>query len=444
MPCLADLSQELVLQIVHFLMESDESYEWNSCDPSGEAQAITSLSRTSTYFYKLLSPFLFRHIVLHNTQKSGNSVQYLAESSQRTSVKTLYFKGVATESEDQDNDDINSHFPSSVETVMSNLALFPNLETLTLHFDLEKVQEGYFLLFLEDQEEETEQQTREAEAKQAWRSLQKQTFEAITSMNSNKCRELIVKIWPLKSTSVFGSKQMKQLESFSFEIYARDEGAGWRTNTLFCFSHYVENLDHYFLDALTNVTRLTISGHEDGPVGLRETYEALVPLKPEHVPKLRELEMRWYFIQETFVDFLKAHSATLERLTLSKCFCIDQSRFTGIANDWKTCPEDVPSWYRFFHTYAASKPSALRHVTLVRETVALELDGEMVRLQKYWEDQGKGRGAFPYAAVDHQFGMLIQNGERKPWALQKERDMEGWEELMAVVRANKEKLAGQV
>lgn len=104
----------------------------------------------------------------------------------------------------------------------------------------------------------------------------------------------------------------------------------------------------------------------------------------------------------------------------------------------------MPSWYRFFHTYAASKPSALRHVTLVRETVALELDGEMVRLQKYWEDQGKGRGAFPYAAVDHQFGMLIQNGERKPWALQKERDMEGWEELMAVVRANKEKLAGQV
>lgn len=84
------------------------------------------------------------------------------------------------------------------------------------------------------------------------------------------------------------------------------------TNTFYCFHHYVENLDLYFFNALTNVTRLTISGHEDGAVGLTEMHQALVPLSSEHLPKLRELEMRWYFIQETFVDFLKAHSTTLE------------------------------------------------------------------------------------------------------------------------------------
>ncbi|KAL9022244.1 MAG: hypothetical protein Q9185_000644 [Variospora sp. 1 TL-2023] len=439
MPCLADLSQELVLQIVHFMMGFDESYEWNSRDSSGEAQAITSLSRTSTFFYKLLSPLLFRHIVLHNTQKSGNSVQYLAQSSQRTSVKTLCFKGVATRSEDQDNDDINRDFPSSVETVMSNLAVFPNLETLILHFDLEKIHEDHFEDFSQEDEEETEGQTREAEAKQAWRALQKQTFEAITSMDSNKCRELVVKICPLKPTSVFGSTQMNQLESFSFEIYAQD-GVGWCTDTLFCFHHYVEKLDHYFLDALTNVTRLTISGHKDRPFGLTEMYAALVPLKPEHVPKLRELEMKWYFIQETFVDFLEAHSATLERLTFSNCFCTDPWGLLHTVDDWdasEPLPEDVPSWHRFFRTYAASKPSALRHVTVVPETFALELDAEMVRVQQNWEDQGKGRRAFAYAEI-------VENGGGHTWALQRAQDMEAWEELMAVVRANKEKLAGQV
>ncbi|KAL8644075.1 MAG: hypothetical protein Q9210_007436 [Variospora velana] len=463
MPCLADLSQELVLQIVHFLMGSDESYEWNSRNPSGEAQAITSLSHTSTYFYKLLSPFLLRHIVLHNTQKSGNAVQYLAKSSQRTYVKALYFKGVATGSENQDNDDINRDFPSSVKTVMSNLAVFPNLETLILHFDLEKIQDDRFEALLLDEEEETEEQTREAEAQQAWRALQKQTFEVITSKDSNKCRELVVKICPLRSTSMFGSKQMNQarstililfdaskwlaqLESFSFEIYAQDEGAEWCTNTSFCFRHYMQKLDHYFLDALTNVTRLMISGHEEGPVGLTEIYEALVPLKPEHVPKLRELEMRWYFIQETFVDFLKAHSATLERLTLSNCFWTDPSGAAGTADDWdvnEPLPEDVPSWHRFFHTYAASKPSALRHVTVVPETVALELDDEMIQLQKNWKDQGKGRRAFAYAEIDDKYGMLMESKEENAWALRRGQDMEGWEELMAVVRANKEKLTGQ-
>ncbi|KAL8966724.1 MAG: hypothetical protein Q9197_005823 [Variospora fuerteventurae] len=448
MPCLADLSQELVLQIVHFLMRFDKSYEWNSHDSSGEAQAITSLSRTSTFFYKLLSPVLFRHIVLHNTQKSGNSVQYLAKSSQRTSVKTLYFEGVATASENQDNDDIRRAFPSSVETVMSNLAVFPNLETLILHFDLEKVHEDHFEdFFLQDDEEETEGQTREAEAKQAWRALQKQTFEAITSMDSNKCRELVVKICPLKPMSVFGSKKMNQLESFSFEIYAQGEGAGWCTNTLFCFRHYVEKLDHYFLDALTNVTRLTISGHEDGPVGLTGMYDALVPLKPEHVPKLRELEMRWYFIQETFVDFLKAHSATLERLTLSNCFCTDPWGILRTVDDWdvnEPFPEDVPSWHRFFHTYAASKPSALRYVTVVPKTFALQRDAEMVWVQKNWEDRGKGRRAFAYAEIDDKYGVLMESEGGNTWALQRAQDMEGWEELMDVVRANKEKLAGQV
>ncbi|KAL9047322.1 MAG: hypothetical protein Q9206_006836 [Seirophora lacunosa] len=288
---------------------------------------------------------------------------------------------------------------------------------------------------MQSYDEETERQIIEAEGKQAWRALQKQAFDAITTKDSNRSRELVVKTCPLKATSLFGSDQMDQwlaqLQSFSFQVRARDEGAGWCTNTFYCFHHYVENLDLYFFNALTNVTRLTISGHEDGAVGLTEMHQALVPLSSEHLPKLRELEMRWYFIQETFVDFLKAHSTTLES-------------WGFYADDWdinEPLPEDEPCWHRFFHAYAASKPSALRHVTVVPETVPLELDDETVQLQEDWKKQGKERRAFAYARIDDKYGMLIEDEDENTWALRRGHDMEGWKELLAVVRANKEKPA---
>ncbi|KAI4113185.1 MAG: hypothetical protein LQ345_005776 [Seirophora villosa] len=434
MPRLTDLSHELLLQIVHFLIESDGPCKWDNYDVPGRLKAITGLSQTSSIFYRLLSPFLFRNIILHNTKKVGDAVRYLAITSQRAYVKVLYFKAIATGSKSQDSHDIDRDFPSSVKRVLSNLAIFPNLETLILDFDLESVKYDDFEDVMQRYAEETEQQIIEAEGKRAWRALQKQVFDAITTKDSNKSRELVVKTCPLKATSLFGSDQMNQwlaqLQSFSFQVRARDEGAGWCTNTFYCFHQYVEKLDHYFFNALTNVTRLTISGHEDGAVGLTAMHQALVPLKPEHVPKLRELEMRWYFIQETFVDFLKAHSTTLET--------------SGAYEDWdinEPLPEDERCWHRFFHTYAASKPSALRHVTVVPEDVPLELDDETVQLQEDWKKQGKERRAFAYAQIDSKYGMLVEDDDENTWALRRGQDMEGWQELLAVVRANKEKPA---
>ncbi|KAL8959030.1 MAG: hypothetical protein Q9193_004030 [Seirophora villosa] len=427
MPRLTDLPQELLLQIVHFLIESDGPCKWDDYDVAGRLQAITGLSQTSNIFYKLLTPFLFQYIILHNTKKFGDAVRYLAITSQRAYVKVLYFKAVATGGESYGSHDIDRDFPSSVKSVLSNLAIFPNLEKLILDFDLENVQDGSFEDLMQSHDEETEQQIIEAEGKQAWRALQKQAFDAITTKGSNKSRELVVKTCPLKATSLFGSEQMNQwlaqLQSFSFQVRGRDDRGIWCSNTFYCFHHYVEKLDHYFFNALTNVTRLTISGHEDGLVGQSEVHQALVPLKPEHVPKLRELEMRWYFIQETFVDFLKAHSTTLE-------------------NDWDTnepLPEDELCWHHFFHTYAASKPSALRHVTVVPETV--ELDDETVQLQEDWKKQGKERRAFAYALIDDLHGTLMEDEDENTHALRRGQDMAGWKELLAVVRANKEKPA---
>ena len=83
-------------------------------------------------------------------------------------------------------------------------------------------------------------------------------------------------------------------------------------NTQPRFQHYINNLDRCFLNALQNVTRLAIIGHEYGALGQTASHRALVPLRREHAPKLKELGLGYYGIQDYLLDFLMAHSCTLE------------------------------------------------------------------------------------------------------------------------------------
>ncbi|KAL8896546.1 MAG: hypothetical protein Q9207_007658, partial [Kuettlingeria erythrocarpa] len=451
MPRITDLSPELLLIIVEHLLDD------NQLDPSkGEKEtadnssaAINNWSRTSTYFYKLLSPFIFRYVVLRNTQKSGNALQFLVQSNQRANVKELHFKASFTGDGAHDHDErkIDVEIPSSIHSILFDLASFPNLQALVVDFDSEKIHRLDFGDFVDpdDRDQESEEQIVEAEGRQAWRALQRQTFDAISKDNSSRIRHLVVKTCPLKAPSLYGSEQMNEwlanLESFSFEVYAREEGADWCTNTFLGFQYYIENLDRHFLDSLSNVTRLTISGHAQGPIGLTEMHQALVPLRPDHVPKLRELQMGWYFIQDSFVDFLGAHSSTLERLTLNHCFMVTDFHATGAEDDWDdngALPDDIPSWYRFFHAYASSKPTALRHVNVKPENARLDHNDATENVLKTCKEQGKERRAFAYAEVDDDYGVLFENDEENSRAVRRGMDMRGWEELMEVVRANRE------
>ncbi|KAL8924303.1 MAG: hypothetical protein Q9208_004084 [Pyrenodesmia sp. 3 TL-2023] len=425
MPQITDLSQELQLQIVECLLERDE------LDPSRDgkeiaddsSEAIGNLSRTSTYFYRLLSPYIFRHIVMRNTQKSGNALQFLVESGQSAHVKALHFKASASDNEAGEDEKIEAEFPSSVLGILSHLASFRNLQSLIVDFDFEEIQDRNFgdLIHEDRDDRETEEQIIEAEGKQSWRALQKQIFDAISKEKSNHIRHLVVKTCPLKATSLYGSEQMNK-----------------------CMPGTKALDDRYYLDALSNVTRLTISGHGKGPLGLTEMHEALVPLRPDHVPNLRELEMRWYFIQDSFVDFLSAHASTLERLTLSHCFMMCPPGGVVLEDDWdnEPIPDDVPTWYRFFHTYASSNPSALRHVTIKPENAPLEHDDDTERVLKTCEEQGKARRAFAYAEIDDKYGWPFEQEEDNSKVVRRGEDMEGWEELMEVVRANRGKMAG--
>lgn len=123
---------------------------------------------------------------------------------------------------------------------------------------------------------------------------------------------------------------------------------------------------------------------------------------------------------------------------------ISPSGASLVEDDWdenEPLPDDVPSWYRFFHTYASSNPSALRHVIITPENATLEHDDDTEQVEKTCEEQGKARRAFAYADIDDKYGMLFENYEANSKAVGRGQDMRGWEELMEVVRANRGKMA---
>lgn len=181
-------------------------------------QDILNLSRTCTFFYKILSPYLFRSITLRNTQKSGVAVQYLCSTSQVAYGKTLHFMSTAPGERKPNFGDVEAVFPPEVKSVLSNLSEFPYLETLVIDFDFHlNEEEGYehwedLLYYLAaDDDDETVEEIEKAEEQEGWRALIKKTFEAICMDASNGTRELIVKDCPIRANSVLGSDRFNKV-----------------------------------------------------------------------------------------------------------------------------------------------------------------------------------------------------------------------------------------
>lgn len=185
-------------------------------------QDILNLSRTCNFFYKILSPYLFRSITLRNTRKSGAAVQYLCSTSQIAYVKTLHFMGTAPGEEKPNFRDVEPVFPPEVKSVLSNLSQLPYLETLIVDFDFhlnEQEREEHWDDLLTnltaDDDDETMEEIEKAEEQEGWRALMKKTFEAICMGASNGARELVIKDCPIRANSILGSGQFNKVCSTS-------------------------------------------------------------------------------------------------------------------------------------------------------------------------------------------------------------------------------------
>ena len=215
LPRFSNLSHELILQIANLLLEEEkdgsaEDREYHhkagaqatDLMSSGE-EAIFNLSRTSTSFYRILSPYLFRCITLRNSEKSGQAVQYLCSTGQIANIKTLHFKCETSAK------DIESIFPTEVNDILSNLSQFPRLATLIIELDLDDHYWDYVSLpwrMLSESEE-----IQKTEEQNCWRALINKTLKAISTTCSDGVREFVLKQCPTRTDSVFCSEQFNKV-----------------------------------------------------------------------------------------------------------------------------------------------------------------------------------------------------------------------------------------
>ena len=210
----SNLSHELILHIADLLLEDDDDgsaedrYDGKAGPQATELtysgeQAIFNLSRTSTFFYKFLSSYLFRNITLRNSAKSGQAVQYLCSTSQIANIKTLHFKGNTKMEEDFRT--FESIFPAEVNDILSNLSRFPCLATLIIDFDVEDHWTEVFYGLWKSDTSEGEYEIKEAEDRKLWRALIKKTLEAISTTCSDSVRDFVFKQYPILPNSVLGS-----------------------------------------------------------------------------------------------------------------------------------------------------------------------------------------------------------------------------------------------
>ncbi|KAF2804976.1 uncharacterized protein BDZ99DRAFT_544015 [Mytilinidion resinicola] len=147
LPGLADELQLLIIDAIQDLDALDDP------DTQGYPKTLLNLSTTCSRYRALLQPNLFDTVTLRNTVASAASIQALAVSEYIENVKHLQFKGSIDMrklaavmdgvicSRGGSIGVYKYHqaaaavvFPSPVRDILSNLRLFPNLDTLTLSF----------------------------------------------------------------------------------------------------------------------------------------------------------------------------------------------------------------------------------------------------------------------------------------------------------------------
>ena len=84
---------------------------------------ISILSRTCRSLHKLLSPFWFRSIIIHNVQNSHAAVKCLSSTQQAAYVKIPHFKGTAPGKDKRHFRDVQRFPPTRIS--VRSLAISP-------------------------------------------------------------------------------------------------------------------------------------------------------------------------------------------------------------------------------------------------------------------------------------------------------------------------------
>ncbi|KAF2652981.1 hypothetical protein K491DRAFT_581603, partial [Lophiostoma macrostomum CBS 122681] len=408
-----------------------------------------NLSRTCKVLHILVAPLFFRSLVLRNSEKSGSSVLAVTKSPHAQHEQQLRYcgtiampesnvmrvgpEGVDSEPAAPDPSD----FPEAVEEVLSHLARFPRLETLTMEFkwdpESEDDEEAMMRGFYNFDDEEDDEECEEAEEEYAWRALMARSYSAVVKNTGTvptlRCLELkdvVPRAMTVWKTPGFGPL-LSQLEDFKISLRGGTNGDCGCLPILMAWPAFVESLETLIFDHLCNVQTFELGATWEGPPGLKGMRHVTLPLSSDQMPKLRVLKFRRCFIGPPMRDFISSHAATLESIELEDC----ASGFdSGLA-------DDAITWAELFDRISRAGFRQLKEVIIPPTDVPLEYgaDERSSPLVDLNELPANSR-LFSYKSLDDKYGFAMDNEDANFAAYEGGEDQAAWDRLLAVLEEN--------
>ena len=476
MPCsLIDLSDELHLNIIHELLKHDELLHEKSLEPNPQQgpqdrddefqyhRDLMNWSCTSQYFRNLLAPYIFKIVKLRNDEKSGASVDAVLKSPHGALVNEIYFlgtipPGMANSDDDEDDEPLAEGFhkesdgaeeeekqititlPLVVDSLLSDLHQFPNLESLSIGFIY-----PYDSTFDEYYEAEGIMDSENPEAAKAWKALMTTTYETLLRNEPPQLRVVEIRKFTWTFTKPYESQSfhsfLSNVKHFSLSVRGGENGAGWRVNTCDGYLECVARFDQFFFDHLASATSLTLRAPEEGPVGLEGMRHAHLALKKEQMPLLKTLHLEHIFICQELVDFVISHTDSLEQLTLHDC----NSSVNGLQDN------DGFYWNHFFDALYMADLKKLSHLEIWPYNAPLTFDEAMYQkyrskkepkesdnvqqIRRVLSEDAKRR-VFSYAMLNDKYGDCDEDEEENQAAFERGADQLAFDRLIGNVNAN--------
>ena len=422
---LLNLHIELQLQIVQYLRDS-----------STAQNALYNWSSVSSYFRNLLAPFLFSSIILRNTEKSGNSVNLIAQSKYCEYVRHFSFEGTAPGDAEEGFSDVDIIFPQVVENVLTNLGRFSNLEIVRIHFPMgfEAGWEAPWQLF---QDPESVDDRQNVETHEAWRALNTKVYAALARNVDPGFKSLeLDNLIPAEASSFSSVAFQSLLGKLShFRLSSWDTSGFFRGNRLFGYVDYTSKFDRLFFNHLSAVTHIDISA-SDLPMEIFGNSDTSLDRNLTQMPLLRSLHLDSIFIDRKLRAFLTSHAQTLEIVKLLNCHAKPPNRN----------PDGI-YWWDLFATLSRAKPRMLSEFQVhSANNNKFELFDEFHSTQEVKNEAALAleslkshpeKRLFSYANIDDKYGHVVDCEEDNLLSFQEGTDQRAYDDLIRIVEANK-------
>lgn len=349
---LSDLPVEILRIIIEGLIGDDSESAKSPASPEFpgtrrdrlhyHSRDLGSWSCTSSFFQNLLLPYTLEVVELRNNDESGTWLNDLASGEHACLVKEIRFVGSVPDHEESESESKNGNeafsdtteiLPQSFETVLSNLLLFPSLDSLSIEFT-------HPLENLPNYEQicgdvETEEQVEAAGEKKAWRALMAKTYQALTQNTEMNPISVTLKHLHIKGVSTFTRQSyldlLDHLETFRLSLEGGDD-TQFEIGESSEYEANASNLSRVLFDHLSHVTSVTMKATEHGPLRKIRTLTTVLTagsglfsdlplaLRTDQTPLLKYVHFEYIALYLNMIAFLFAHNTTLEHISLRNCY----------------------------------------------------------------------------------------------------------------------------